>query len=85
MIYLPDPKNQELAIAGVETIVSTRLDPGVDPVAEADRRGTIMVVLRLGNMDLEMPGVDLDDSAALLDLDTERSCRIAGRRVGRER
>lgn len=55
VIYLPDPKFQELAIAGVETLVSTRLDPGVDPVAEADRRGTIMVVLRMGNMDLEMP------------------------------
>ncbi|MDA0834646.1 MAG: hypothetical protein O2955_05255 [Planctomycetota bacterium] len=57
VIYLPDPKFQELAIAGVETLVSTRLDPGVDPVAEADRRGTIMVVLRMGNMDLETPQV----------------------------
>lgn len=56
VIYLPDPKFQELAIAGVETLVSTRLDPGVDPVAEADQRGTIMAVLRMGNMDLEMPG-----------------------------
>lgn len=55
VIYLPDPRYQELAIAGVETLVSTRLDPGVDPVAEADRRGTIMAVLRIGNMDLEMP------------------------------
>ncbi len=55
VIYLPDPKFQELAIAGVETLVSTRLGPGVDPVAEADRRGSIMVVLRMGNMDLEMP------------------------------
>ena len=55
VIYLPDEKFQELAIAGVETLVSTRLDPGVDPVAEADRRGTIMAVLRMGNMDLEMP------------------------------
>jgi hypothetical protein len=53
VIYLPDPQNQELAIAGVETLVSTRLDPGVNPVAEADRRGTIMAVLRIGNMDLE--------------------------------
>ena len=44
VIYLPDEKFQELAIAGVETLVSTRLDPGVDPVAEADRRGTIMAV-----------------------------------------
>jgi hypothetical protein len=55
VIYLPDAKYQELAIAGVETLVSTKLQPGVDPVAEAERRGTIMVVLRLGNMDLEMP------------------------------
>lgn len=62
VIYLPDPKNQELAIAGVETIVSTRLDPGVDPIAEADRRGTVMVVVRLGNMDLEMEGQDIDVS-----------------------
>ncbi|RMG35372.1 MAG: hypothetical protein D6725_12695 [Planctomycetota bacterium] len=65
VIYLPDPKFQELAIAGVETLVSTRLDPGVDPIAEADRRGTIMVVLRMGNMDLEMPdGVQPPSSAA---------------------
>ena len=55
VIYLPEPKYQELAIAGVKELVSTRLDPGVDPVAEADRRGTIMAVLRVGNMDLEMP------------------------------
>ncbi|HUG90905.1 MAG TPA: hypothetical protein VML55_08735 [Planctomycetaceae bacterium] len=56
VIYLPDPLHQGLAIAGVHTIVSTRLEPGVDPVAEADRRGTILAVLRVGNMDLEMPG-----------------------------
>jgi hypothetical protein len=43
-----------LAIAGVETLVSTRLDPGVDPIAEADRRGTILAILRLGGIDLEM-------------------------------
>ena len=57
VIYLPKPKYQELAIAGVETLVSTRLDAGVDPVAEAERRGTIMAVLRVGNMDLEMNNV----------------------------
>jgi hypothetical protein len=56
VIYLPDAKYQELAVAGVEELVSTRLAPGMDPVAEADRRGTIMAVLRIGNMDLEMPG-----------------------------
>ncbi len=56
VIYLPDARYQELAIANVETLVSTRLDPGVDPIQEADKRGTIMAVLRIGNMDLEMPG-----------------------------
>lgn len=56
VIYLPDAKYQELAIAGVEELVSTRLAPGLDPVAEADRRGTIMAVMRIGNIDLEMPG-----------------------------
>lgn len=56
VIYLPDAKFQELAIANVETLVSTRLDPGVDPVQEADKRGTIMAVIRMGNMDFEMPG-----------------------------
>ncbi len=57
VIYLPDPKFQELAIAGVgvETLVSTRLEPGVDPVLEADRRGTILMILRVGAIDLEMP------------------------------
>jgi hypothetical protein len=55
VIYLPDPKYQELAVAGVETLVSTRLEPGVDPILEADRRGTILLVLRLGGIDLEMP------------------------------
>jgi hypothetical protein len=55
VIYLPDPEFQELAVAGVETLVSTRLDPGVDPIVEADRRGAILAVLRLGNKDLQLP------------------------------
>lgn len=61
VIYLPDPRFQELAIAGVETLVSTRLEPGVDPILEADRRGTILMIIRLGAIDLEMPsgGVSL--------------------------
>ena len=56
VIYLPDPEFQELALAGVETLVSTRLDPGVDPIAEADRRGSILAILRVGNLDLQLPG-----------------------------
>src|SRR5262245_26468703 len=58
VVYLPDPQHQELAIAGVETIVSSRLDQGLDPVVEADRRGTILIVLRIGNMDMESPEVN---------------------------
>ena len=58
VIYVPDPEYQELALAGVDTIVSTRLDPGVDPITEADRRGAILAILRIGNKDLEVPGFD---------------------------
>jgi hypothetical protein len=57
VIYLPDPEFQELALAGVETLVSTRLEPGIDPITEADRRGSIMAVIRLGNKDVELAGV----------------------------
>jgi hypothetical protein len=56
VIYLPDPEFQELALAGVGTLVSTRLDPGVDPIVEADRRGAILAIVRLGNIDLQAPG-----------------------------
>ena len=64
VIYLPDPEFQEMALAGVGTLVSTKLDPGVDPIVEADRRGAIMAIVRLGNKDLaiatataeQMPG-----------------------------
>jgi hypothetical protein len=52
VIYLPDPEFQELTLTGVETLVSTRLDPGVDPIAEADRRGSILAIVRMGNKDL---------------------------------
>jgi hypothetical protein len=56
VIYLPDPKYQELAVSGVETLVSTRLEPGVDPILEADKRGTVLLIVRVGAIDLEMPG-----------------------------
>ena len=60
VIYLPDPEFQELALANVETLVSTRLDPGVDPIVEADRRGAILAIVRVGNKDLEVPGGDAE-------------------------
>jgi len=53
VIYLPDPQFQDVAIAGPDEVVSTRLDPGMDPVAEARRRGTVLLVIRMGNIDLE--------------------------------
>jgi hypothetical protein len=56
VIYLPDPKYQELAVSGVETLVSTRLEPGIDPILEADKRGTILLIVRIGAIDLEAPG-----------------------------
>jgi hypothetical protein len=43
--------------------VSTRLDPGVDPIVEADRRGSIMAVLRIGNKDVELAGGEGDFGA----------------------
>jgi len=51
VLFLPDPEFQELALAGVESLVSTRLAPGVNPVLEADRRGTILAIIRMGNID----------------------------------
>ncbi|MCE5303380.1 MAG: hypothetical protein LLF97_09770 [Planctomycetaceae bacterium] len=62
VIYLPDPEYQELALAGVETLVSTRLDPGVDPIVEADRRGAILGIVRLGNKDLQVPGGQVQEN-----------------------
>lgn len=59
VIYLPDPKYQEVAVSGVETLVSTRLEPGVDPIIEADKRGTILLIVRLGAIDLEMPTANI--------------------------
>jgi hypothetical protein len=54
VVYLPDPINQDFStIIGAEEVVSTRLEPGADPVAEAQRRGTVLAVIRMGNIDLE--------------------------------
>jgi uncharacterized protein (TIGR03067 family) len=49
VVYLPNATHAELALAGVESLVTTRLDPGVNPIIEAERRGHILAVLRLGN------------------------------------
>jgi hypothetical protein len=53
VIYLPDRENQEFAVAGAEELVSTRLPPGADPIQEAMSRGSVLCIIRLGNIDLE--------------------------------
>jgi hypothetical protein len=64
VIYVPDPEFQELAIAGIDMVISSRLPPGVDPIVEADRRGSILAVVRVGNIDLEIPS---GEGAAIMD------------------
>jgi hypothetical protein len=54
VIYLPDEKYQDL-VAGAEELISTKLEPGVNPIEEANRRGTILAVIRIGNADLQDP------------------------------
>jgi hypothetical protein len=56
VIYIPDPEWQQLAAADVDVLVSTRLDPGQNPVVEADRRGAIIAIVRIGNKDMQVPG-----------------------------
>jgi hypothetical protein len=51
VIYLPDPAFQDAGGAGPNEIVSTRLEPGQDPIQEALRRGSILLVLRIGSID----------------------------------
>lgn len=54
VIYLPDAQYQGLA-GGAEELSSTRLEPGVDPIAEAMRRGHILLVIRVGNINRDLP------------------------------
>jgi hypothetical protein len=61
VIYLPDPEYQGLAVADVATLVSTRLDPGLDPIEEASHKGAILAVLRVGNKDMEIPGTEMSN------------------------
>ncbi|MCS7045372.1 MAG: hypothetical protein NZO58_03350 [Gemmataceae bacterium] len=55
VIYLPDPQFQDAAGAGTDEIISTRLEPGADPIQEALRRGSILAIVRMGNVDQEAP------------------------------
>jgi hypothetical protein len=55
VIYLPDPQYQDIAVGGgLGELISTQLEPGLDPIAEASKRGCILLIARLGNIDLEL-------------------------------
>lgn len=55
VIFLPAPEFQNLAVTGgVDTIVNTQLPAGADPVVEAQNRGAVLAVVRIGNKDLAM-------------------------------
>src|SRR5205823_6266571 len=55
VVYLPDPQFQDSAASGPDEIDSRRLEPGQDPIQEALRRGSILLVVRIGNIDQEVP------------------------------
>jgi hypothetical protein len=55
VIYLPDPQYQDVAVGGgLGELISTQLEPGVNPIDEACKRGSILLIVRLGNIDLEL-------------------------------
>lgn len=49
VIYLPNDRHASQALAGVESLVITRLDSDVNAMTEARRRGSVLAVLRMGN------------------------------------
>lgn len=65
VIYLPDPEFQGDALVGVDVLVSNRLDPGLDPIVEADRRGSILAIVRIGNKDIELSGAGAGGALAM--------------------
>jgi hypothetical protein len=62
VIYLPDPQFQDLAATGPDEVVSSRLEPGVDPIVEAKRRGSVLAIIRMGSIDLEAPNTPAMDA-----------------------
>jgi hypothetical protein len=63
VIYLPNPEFQELgALGNAEELRSDELEPGVNPIDEANRRGTVLAVVRIGNIDLQDPNTPAMDA-----------------------
>ncbi|HUQ68109.1 MAG TPA: hypothetical protein VM165_01215 [Planctomycetaceae bacterium] len=60
--YLPPTTETATTAAAVETIASSRLDPGLDAVEEAKKRGTVLAVWRIESLRKATP---LDADAAV--------------------
>ena len=54
VVYLPDAQYMSMT-GGAEEISSTRLEPGIDPLCEAQRRGSVLLVVRVGSINMELP------------------------------
>jgi hypothetical protein len=67
VIYLPNREFQSLATAGMAgAIVNTDLEPGVDPITEAQNRGSILAIIRMGNKDLRLTRNELKRREAVI-------------------
>jgi hypothetical protein len=62
VIYLPDAKSVNPLGTTAEELSSTRLEPGMDPIAEAYKRGHILLIVRLGGIHLEAPNTPALDN-----------------------
>ena len=78
VIYLPDREHQDLAAGCADEVVSTRLEPGADPIAEACKRGSILLVVRLGNIDLEAPNTPAMDAPSVYHQPAQAAPRMQG-------
>jgi hypothetical protein len=54
VIYLPDAQYMSMT-GGAEELSSTRLEAGIDPLCEAQRRGSVLLVVRVGSINMELP------------------------------
>ena len=71
VVYLPDPQYQDLATLGTDEVVSSRLEPGKNPVAEAQRRGSLLLIVRMGNINPRTGGHIVTESGSCLSFDGE--------------
>ncbi len=76
VIYLPNPENKDSDLVGTpEELASTRLKPGMDPITEAKKRGEVLLIVRMGNINLENP-TSPPMEAGLSEAEVERKMTI---------